>query len=530
MALALANALMLFVHRVMTNGDNLDYLLIAGLVLRGELLEPFHWRFPVGYPYAIAAFCRMTGVDIGTDPLSISTAGMYAVQAMGVLLAPFATWAVWLWCRAVRLDQHVSLAITALFATTQQMAPVYSVIGAEPGFVVLSWLSLSMWETTLFRNTDTNRRYLWWALLCAAGSILFRQIGLAIPLAVMGGLILMRNRQEFRMVKVSFGIALLIMVAGVLLTVFSNPSHLNQLSEGRGPAADMSDVITDKVSLLISNLDAYRMTIPQLLLPKVFGLDGLLAKAGLTFLQAPIVIVIYFCLLLGWVECLVRRSSGTVTAVYVLITTTIVLVWPYTDGRFLLPLIPALWAYTFAGFFRITRAIRVKEDLAPKAFAMAVVLLLVWQIGTNSFAGIKNVKAMYAFRTLPAWHPDRYELTGELDFADHLDCGMWLSNHAEQNAVIFGEKSAFLALSSGRQAFYLRELLDDLSSGNFSDDRAPYYVVVDGFPTTAGYGKAKLEFLSMTESWPMPAYELVYEAPHGARIYKRLLSDIKRQP
>jgi len=521
MVLALTQASILFVHRVMTNGDNLDYLLIAGLVLRGEVLEPFHWRFPVGYPYAIAAFCKISSITIGTDPLSISTASLYAVKGVGVLMAPFAALAVWLWCHAAKLDERVALAITALFSTTQQLAPVYSVIGAEPGFMILSWLALLGWESTLRRDANVSWRWLWLVMICTAGSILFRQIGLAIPLAVMGGLILMKNRHDLRKAKASFCCALLILVAGILLTVFSNPSHLNQLSNGRVPETGISGMISGKTLLIFSNVEAYRMTIPQLLLPKVFGSDGLLSIAGVSSLQWPIVVTIYVCCALGLMECLVRRNGGTVTAVYFLITVTIILVWPYTDGRFLLPLIPALWAYTIAGIFLITRALRIREDVKMKAFAIAAVFLLIWQVSTNAFAGIKNAKTMYTYRNLPAWHPVRYELTGEIDFADHLDCGMWLLEHAEQDSVVFGEKSTFLALASGHKAFYLRELLDDLSSGKFADERAPYYVVVDGFPITTGYGKAKLEFVAIMESLPLPAYEPVYEAPHGARIYKR---------
>ena len=87
---------------------------------------------------------------------------------------------------------------------------------------------------------------------------------------------------------------------------------------------------------------------------------------------------------------------------------------------------------------------------------------------------------------------------------------------------MYGEKAAFIGLSSGRSTFYLRDLLDRLEVGDYSDDRAPYYVVVDSFPVSAGYGKPKLKFLALADATQPSAYEVVFEASHGARIFKRI--------
>lgn len=520
MVLALLNATILFVHRVMTNGDNLDYLFIAGSVMQGDWAEPFLWRFPVGYPFLVAGFSALVGISIGTDPLTISTTGLYVIQIIGVLMAPCAILAIWLWGRTVFPERSWLIATVALFATTQQMAPVYSVIGAEPYFIVWSWLALWGWERALARNGEGPKPFLVVAVACTLLAILFRQIGLAIPLAVLGGLALMGRWRERPYAMTSILCAVAILGGGFAMIALSNPSHLHQLSGGREAEVAATGLFAGKIELLLNNASAYRMTIPQLLLPKVFGGEGLLSLAGCSLLQMPLALMMHLVCLVGMIVILCRRDAGTVTVVYAVISMAIFLVWPYTDGRFFLPLIPALWLFAVTGFRFCAMAARVPDVVGKRVVISFLLLLVAWQLATNAYAGLKNIRAISAFRDLPAWHPDRYELTGELDFADHLTCGMWLSEHAEPNAVVFGEKAAFLGLSSGRSSFYLRDLLDRLAAGDFNHDRGPYYVVVDSFPVSAGYGKPKLEFLEYVDRYSSQDYELVFEALHGAKVYR----------
>ncbi len=229
-------------------------------------------------------------------------------------------------------------------------------------------------------------------------------------------------------------------------------------------------------------------------------------------------VVLYLFFLTGLVGCLTRRKEGLVTALYVVLSVAIFLVWPYTDGRFFVPLIPALWMLVISGFLTLIKGLNRVEGVSPRVGATVLGLLVVWQLATNAFAGAKNIRAMRAFAGLPAWHPDRYERTGESDFADHLACGLWLAGHAESDAVVFGEKSAFLALSSGRRSFYLRDFLSTYPAGKGAITGGPVYVVVDSFPLTAGYGKVKLELLDLMARQDPVRFSEVFQGPHGARV------------
>jgi hypothetical protein len=520
MLLALANALLLFVHRVMTNGDNLDYLFIAGSVLGGDWAEPFLWRFPVGYPFLIAAFSALAGLPIGTDPLAVSTSGLYAIQLLGVAMAPIAVLAVWWWCRAIWPASSLALVLVALFATTQQVAPVYSIIGAEPVFIVLSWLAIGSWEKAFSPDGRVPRTFLLLAPACTLLAILFRQIGMALPLAVLVRLLFMPGRYARRDRLLLLAGAGFVFGAGLLLMLLSNPSHLEQLSSGKAASTSLAASISEKIALLRHNAQAYQMTIPDMLLPKVFGGDGLLARVGVSFFQVPLAVALYLFILTGLVDGLTRRPEGLITTLYVLISVAIFLVWPYTDGRFFVPLIPALWMLAIAGFLRLAKMLWPSHPVGTPSVVAVLSLLVIWQLATNAYAGAKNIQAIRAYAGLPAWHPDRYERTGESDFADHLACGLWLAGHSESDAVVFGEKSAFLALSSGRRAFYLRDFLSAYPADMGAITGGPVYVVVDGFPLTAGYGKVKLELLDLMARQDASRFNLVFQGPHGARVFR----------
>jgi hypothetical protein len=184
-------------------------------------------------------------------------------------------------------------------------------------------------------------------------------------------------------------------------------------------------------------------------------------------------------------------------------------------------LIPVLWLFALTGLIQVASFLRVSERSAGHLLKAIFALLLFWQLGTNGFAGIKNIRTIRTLHGEPAWHPSRYEITGELDFSDQLACGLWLAEHTSPNALVYGEKAAFLALSSGRHAFYMNQLFNILEEERPSEGSAERYVVVDIFPEKAGYGRPKLEFLDLMNRQSAPDYEMVFQAPHGARVFRQ---------
>jgi len=541
--ISLANALLLFVHRVMTNGDNLDYLMIAGAVNAGHWAEPFHWRFPVGYPYWLAFLSWLGGGVIGINPLSVSSAAIYGFKLAGVVMAPLAVAAVYGWARTVAVSPAAALLIALLMATTQVWAPVYSIIGAEPYFLVLVWLALWGWEKVLVatdnaqhstsnvqRSSDDIRRLqtrlkkersVWLAMACGTSlaALMFRQLGLAIPLAVMaamiGRAILDGKGMDWRPLAGAIAVGL----AGVLLMML-NTSHLDQLA---GAGADKQNYLSAKWALLCANVESYRMTIPHLLLPKVLGEQGVMGKLGLGWLGTVAACMLGVLLLAGLWRSFLERRAGLVSALFVVINIGIILVWPYRDARFFVPLLPALWFLVMRGAAWLGSIMPVAAIRRPGWAIAAILVLAAWQQATTGFAGTKNIRAITAFQELPAWHPERYDITGELDFSDHLACGLWLAEHAEEDAVVFGEKAAFIELASRRHAHYLGMGLADgtLLSQSLSGT-TEVFVVADVFPESAGYGRAKAAFRDWMSRPDVPQFEPVYRAPHGATVYRAI--------
>lgn len=530
MVLSLVNALLLFVHRVMTSGDNLDYLFLAGSILQGDFAEPFQWRFPVGYPFLLAGFAAMSGIHIGVDPVTVSSSGVYAVKLLGVLVAPISALAVWLWLREALCDRRLALLVALLFVSNPAVAPLYSIIGSEPVFLAGSWLAVWAWERA--RATQGSVRVSWIAAALGATlvAMLFRQIALAIPLGVLAAIVWqwMTGKDRFH-VRPAMA-ALLIAVLGVVMIVLSNASHLEQLAGEPVPSHVAADRLGDKGRLLVDNLVFYGRMLPGRLLPRALGHDGVLSRAGLGWADLPIVWTVLLLAGVGLARCLVRGSAGLGGILYAGIAAVIVLIWPYRDGRFMLPLLPAFWVLVLSGGQWMLEVIRPPGSVMRVVPTLALSLLVAWQLAINTLAGVKNLRFMYEARALPAWHPERYERTGEYAFADHMACGIWLGEHAVPDAVIFAEKSQFIAFASGRKARYLDLYARDILALDGWAGLPEFYAVLDRFPDDAGYGRAKRDFLGLVEAHPEHAFVPVYETPGGARILKRVPAEFNPPP
>jgi hypothetical protein len=141
---ALTTGLSLYVHRLMTNGDNLDYLLISWLARTRDVLEPFKWRFPVGYPYLLSLWLELTGQRAGGEMFTLSAASVTSAKFFGICLIVPAFLAMTLWLRQVKASFPFLLGL--LLATSQVLMVQFSIIGAEPAFISCSFFALMFWE------------------------------------------------------------------------------------------------------------------------------------------------------------------------------------------------------------------------------------------------------------------------------------------------------------------------------------------------------------------------------------------------
>ena len=518
---ALLTSLGLYVHRLMTNGDNLDYLFITWLTTNRDLLEPFRWRFPAAYSYLLSGWLWATGSQGGGDLFTLSTRTVTSAKLLGIGLVVPTFGAILYWLR--QLKAPFPLLIGLLLATSQPLMVQFSIIGSEPLFIFLSLLSLALWERAVGEVQPSPK--LWAAAsACTLAAIQTRQIGMAIPVAVLSYLFLFRKRHSSAWLRAAHAAAWTPLILSFLLAVLTNPTYLKFFFANPETVETVRPPFTQ---ILADNFATYGWTIPDALVPKWFGTTGVLAAAGAGTLALPLVVALYAILLLGVKTVLFRKeSAGRISIFYVAASLLVFMVCPYSATRYAVPLLPVLL------WLAVLELSRFGQALPWRTARPAALALLAWigfQTATDVFTARKNLGLIWRLREQPPWHPERYIPSAELDFAGLLDAGEWIGAHAPADGEVVSAKALFVQISSRRSVDYPFAMEEALRRSR--ENGTALYVVFDSFPE-GGYGLQKTAHILPHLQQENAPFELVYTSPYlQTKVYRYLgAGEAKRRP
>lgn len=509
---ALLTSVGLYVHRLMTNGDNLDYLFITWITATGDLLNPFRWRFPVVYPYLLTLWLWATGSQGGGDLFMLSTRTVTSAKLLGIGLVVPTFGALLYWLRQIKAPFPILIGL--LLATSQPLMVQFSIIGAEPLFIFLSLLSLALWERAVRQENPPIG--LWAAAsACTLLAIQTRQVGMAIPVAALGYLFLFRKRHSFAWLRAAHMAVWMPLVLSLLLAVLTNPTYLMFFF------ANPDIVETPRpplLQILSDNFAVYGWTIPDALVPKLFGTTGVLRLSGAGALALPLALALYAVVLFGAKTVFSRmEAGGRISIFYVAVSLLVLMVCPYSATRYVVPLLPVLlWLAVLA-------LMSIGQALTGRSMRPLVLVLLAWigfQLATDVFAARKNLSMIWRLRDRPPWHPERYVPTSEVDFAGLLDAGEWIGAHAPADSEVVSAKALFVQISSGRRVDYPFAMEEALRRSG--ENGTALYVVLDSFPV-GGYGLQKITHILPHLEKENAPFELVYTSPYlQTKVYRFL--------
>jgi len=510
LAAGLSTALGLYVHRLMTYGDNLDYLFIAWKTCSGDWLHPFHWRFPAGYPYLLAGWLWLTGQPTGGDLFLLTPATVHVAKVFSLIWLFPSLAVIWGWLRQVKSPALPYVAL--LLATSQSLMLRFSIIGSEPVFIFCSIAALWLWERAC--QTDRPARFIW---IGAAGltfaATQMRQIGLALPVAVLGYSLVSWRKHSSAWRRQVWIAALIPLILALLLLAATNPAHLLDVGRSSQPASRHFAILDN----LAAGFSFYGMAMPDVVAGKVFGPTGILQCMGGSTLELPLVGAMYVILLAG-ILCIFRDPNrpGRLSVLYVAASIMILLVFPGREYRYWPPMLPILLFLIVSGIQQLLTC------RTPRLGRYLPVLLLAWigfQATTDAFATQKNMRFAWNLRDRPPWAPERYEPSGELDFAGILDAGEWLGSHSPANSVSVSSKALFVQISSRRPTKYPQQIDDAIRQSQTLN--IPLYLVIDAFSDSAGYGRAKATYLLPLIQQNPGRFALVYESRYlQTRVYR----------
>jgi hypothetical protein len=507
----MAVAAMLFVHRLETGGDNLDYLLFARSLQHGDWPVIAHWRFPPAYPMFLAAFLRATGHVLPQGLFTVSSATIYAAKLSSLVWLLVSLLSVYAWAR-IYLDRRDAGLLVLLYGLNQNTLGSATSIGTEMPYIALSFLSLACIERALQPEKSGLGR-LFFGSLCGVTAVLTRGVGLALALALM----LRGVEGIWRRRTLSWTTAAMLTmpsVAHVVLNLTTGArQNMAQATWNAIPTVAGHDTLWEKI---VSNLSFYARGIIDMLAPKVLGERGALSLLGLETLS--LAWIAGGALLLLLCSCQVLRRTGLpLPILYMGAYTVILLLWPHQDGRFLLPLLPFMIWLLLDGLRFSTQA----HEKAKYLSRAALWSLAVWLLTTDVYAGVKNVRQVVALWGTPAWNPERYRITSETDYAEFVRAGIWISSNLPPNAVVYSRKATAMQVFSQRQGRHYLNASDaaDLWS-EMQSERAPVYLVCDVFDARTSFGYPRLRYMDPLLKEHSERLRLMHETPGGCRVYQ----------
>ncbi|MFH0908164.1 MAG: hypothetical protein V1929_05325 [bacterium] len=518
-AVALLAGTLLFMHRLETGGDNLDFMLQARSAQQGEWRDVFSWYRPAGYALSVAATLALCGIRLAPGPLTVAGPTFHLVQAVGVVQFALAAVAVYVWARRVTRERFVAIGVALLFALNQMLVAWSSVIAAETLLVLLVFAALAVWEGTDHMAGGRWQRLALFAVL--AGVALFVRTA-AIALAGGFGLwIVVKRKWTGSYLLAACITGFFVLLAAVQMALLSNFYFTHVVAAdpyGFGETVSWGERLHNAVI-------TYTGGWPDLLFPKIVGCRGLFELTGLGPLAVPFTLAVFLLTLVGLARTL--RRGLRLSHLFLLCYLVILLAWPDFLVRYMFPLAPVgLWLVLEGVAWlaeRVSRGSATAAVVSRRATVSFVAVAAAWSLATNVFAGVKNWDHILELREKPPWDPARYAITGEDDFGDYITAGLWIKDHAPGDAVVFCRKALFIELVSGRFCRYYTGHADAealWAAMTHAAAAAPCYILKDAFSTDSTYGRVRKLQLEPLLERQAGSLDEVHRTDYGSVIYR----------
>jgi hypothetical protein len=338
--------------------DGAGYAVLAASLASGQGYReidhpdrPVHAHFPPGYPLVLAAVWRVFGR---------SAAAAHLLSGGCTLTATVLAWA---WFRQL-YSQRIALVLGVALAVNWTWARNGGEIQSEPLFLLLGQAAILFAGSNAVPLTPSlsqrNRGPENWFLgALLAGSIITRQVGLCLALAVVTELALRGKRRAAIMVAAVT--ALMVLPWALWLGTVRRSTQL-----GLFPRSGLATTIAENSLFYVRRIPDM-VTGPIVEVATVFR-PALGVPATGWAIAATAVVVWGWCRIIGSRRL---RLAGLVP----ICTLTLLLAWPFTEaGRFLVPLVPLILIGAVEGLGRLLACLpRMRRPRAWAALALLAV-------------------------------------------------------------------------------------------------------------------------------------------------------------
>jgi hypothetical protein len=334
---------------VEVGGDEATYVLLSRSLEQGryrdEFLEgtPLHAKYPPGMPLWIAALRQVAGPDL--DPVRAANLLLLALTALLMGDAVRRLSGPWLGTAGV--------ALTALSPSLLQFSGM-----ALPEVPFTFLVAVSLW-LTLLADGDPRRGRIAGALGASVASFLVRSAGITVVAGVIAWLL---ARRRWRSAGVAVLLSGIVVGGWFAYTALAGPVSDTGSSYGRDLSQVASTGPGGVAGLFMQGTKNARLYL--MALPEAIGVPTL---PGTPIDNLLWLIVLIACGSVGLVALLRRWPAA---AVHLLLSSALLLVWPWPVMRLLIPLLPLIGAALLLGSFLLAGRIgRKAQTIVPLVLA-----------------------------------------------------------------------------------------------------------------------------------------------------------------
>ncbi len=483
-------------------GDNARYIVLSRAVAAGEGLRlvampgaPYFVKTPPLWPIVLA-------------PLSAAAPAGFWIMKLVAVACLAAALAV-----AHRLIRQAHGTAVARGAVVLTLASPWTYAYAHDVRPEMLYLLLSLGALAVGAGGDgraggrseVGRGALAGAL--AAGAYLTRSAGLVLLPALVIGLWLAGRRRRA-------------LAAGITAVALALPWHA-YAEHARAASGSGSSYLSDLLILDVDDPGAARATTAGAVAVRIWdGVPATLAAAGEVVAYVPAklwlrrggptwpVALLGLAALLAYAAAVAadaRRRRGTpglALPFYELAFWALVLVWPYTGPKFIVPVVPLLWARLLAVGRGAAAALAARGRLTPPRARLAAGGLVAALLALAAPGVARDAVLDLRRRQDPA-------------VARYLEAARWIGAHTPPGAVVMARKPDLLHLHAGRLVTDLRFTLDPAAWEAARARDGITHVVVDGM----GFAGTKAYAQAFVEAHPA-LFDPVFEtAPPATRVY-----------
>ncbi len=407
-------------------GDSAEYLLLAQSLAAGQGYRdlylpggPAHAQYPFGWPLLLMPLQWLPGNGFGGEHL--------LVLALGVLAGILAF--RWMRGEAGRAAAWIGLGILGLAPAVVEAT---GQLRSEIPCLAFGWLTILALDRYARAERWKDRR-LWVAAALGAVTTLIRTAGVAF---IVGGALFLIARRAHRdrahKAIAFFGLALLPVLAWMLrnhLVGGTSSSYFDQLLLSELYTHDAGQIgLLGFLERILENVSIYAKLIGWTLVAPVVRL----APHGESWMMLPAIAAALGYGVRFWER---RGAAEWIVPLYL----GVLLVWPWSGPRFLIPILPAIVFYAVAGVGWLARRWVQqprRTSLASAALAIVAVLTLVG----NAFESSPRVRARFDEAQIA--HGEHFRL----DFAGYSEYSSWrqanmvaAAQHVWAGYLILGE-------------------------------------------------------------------------------------------